>query len=105
MLFIEDSTSVNVGSCSLHPSSSTKFNSTSTSTTLFCQIPAYLSTNALHKKRLLKVNRSNLKEIKQLMKTVISLSGKLVNMNTVENYRQLNEKHLFSVLFTIVKII
>lgn len=67
------------------------------------QTPGYLSANTPRKQKLAMEIQSGKKEIKNLKKTVVSLSQQLSNYDTVQNYLRLSEKYLSPGLFTVVK--
>lgn len=56
------------------------------------QTPGYLSANTPRKQKLVTEIKSGKQEIKNLKKTVVSLSQQLANYDTVENFLKLGEK-------------
>lgn len=67
------------------------------------QTPGYLSANTPRKQKLVAEVKSGKTEIKNLKKTIVSLTQQLSDIDTVENYLRLSEKYLSPGLFTIVK--
>lgn len=67
------------------------------------QTPGYLSANTTRKQKLAMEIKSGKQEIKNLKKTIVSLSQQLSNYDTVEHFLRLSEKYLSPGLFTIVK--